>query len=75
MVATATTAGVLAAKVAANEDIRREQDALGLDREARLPFLCECTDVRCRAIVRRTAAEYAAARADGRDVLADGHPR
>lgn len=66
---------MLPAKIEANEEIRREQASLGMPVEARLPFLCECTDVGCRAIVRMTAAEYAAARKTERGVTAEGHPR
>ena len=62
-------------KVAANESLSVEQAELGLPEQEALPFLCECADVGCRAIVRLTAAEYATARAaPGRCVCATGHP-
>jgi hypothetical protein len=61
-------------KVEANERIRAEQTTLGLDDTERLPFLCECDDVLCRALVRLTADEYGEVRAaSGRYVVVEGH--
>jgi hypothetical protein len=66
---------VLPEKVAANERIRETQADLGLGDGDRLPFLCECDDVRCRTLVRLTVAEYRGVRATaGRGVVIDGHP-
>ena len=43
------------------------------DREAPVPFLCECSDDRCEELVRMTLDRYAAIR-DGADYLvAPGH--
>ena len=62
-------------KVEANERIRATQIELGLGDDQPLPFLCECSDVRCSAVIRITAADYTAARADGaRCVVIEGHP-
>jgi hypothetical protein len=71
----ATTPAVLQEKVEANESLRARQTELGLLPEQALPFLCECDDVTCRAIIRLTAAEYAAIRTtEGRCVCVEGHP-
>jgi hypothetical protein len=41
----------------------------------RLPFVCECDDVSCRALIRLITAEYAEARAGAdRCVVAASHP-
>lgn len=62
------------AKAAANERIRATQIELGIDSGNPLPFLCECDDLTCRAIIRLTAALYGEARAGGRFVVGEGHP-
>ncbi|HKU55911.1 MAG TPA: hypothetical protein VJP41_02715 [Gaiellaceae bacterium] len=57
----------------ANERIREAERELEppLDR---VPYLCECDDVRCREPLRLTAAEYERVRADGATfVIARGH--
>jgi hypothetical protein len=65
---------VLQGKVEANEVLRAEQTRLGMPAAQPLPFLCECADVRCRAIIRLTADEYAEARATPtRCVCVEGH--
>jgi hypothetical protein len=62
-------------KVEANERIRATQRELGLGDGDRLPFLCECDDVGCRALIRLTSAEYAEARASSeRYLVVEGHP-
>ena len=66
---------MLSEKVDANDRIRAKQTELGLPGDDALPFLCECHDVTCRALVRLTGAEYAEVRSSpGRCVVADGHP-
>jgi hypothetical protein len=63
-----------ARKVAANAELRRTQLELGVTGR-RLPFLCECSDVSCRAVVLLSAEAYELARADGeRCIVVDGHP-
>jgi hypothetical protein len=48
----------------ANERIRAAE--LGLDPPLeRVPYLCECDDIRCREPIRLTAAEYERIRGDG----------
>ena len=65
---------VLAAKVEANDHIRKTQAGLGLGDDDRLPFLCECDDVTCRSLIRLTAAEYAEVRVSpNRFVVVEGH--
>lgn len=57
----------------ANEHIRAAERELDppLDR---VPYLCECDDIRCREPIRLTAAEYERVRADGATfVIAHGH--
>jgi hypothetical protein len=57
----------------ANEHIRAAERELDppLDR---VPYLCECDDVRCREAIRLTAAEYERVRADGATfAIARGH--
>ena len=57
----------------ANERIRAAERELEppLDR---VPYLCECDDVRCRELIRLTAAEYERVRADGDTfAIAPGH--
>jgi hypothetical protein len=62
-------------KVEANERIRATQRELGLGDGDRLPFLCECRDTACRALVRLTVAEYAEVRAAAeRCLVVPGHP-
>ena len=57
---------------AANERINDKVRELGF--AGRLPFLCECEEPRCTAIVPLTHDEYERARGDGRTfLLAPGH--
>jgi hypothetical protein len=62
------------AKVEANERIRATQVELGIDDGSSLPFLCECEDTACRAVIRLTATAYSEARAAGRYIVAETHP-
>src|SRR6185437_10868514 len=61
--------GVSAERVARNDATFREaneaiaRSAAGVDIE-RVPFICECADERCTAIVRLSRAEYEEVRAD-----------
>jgi hypothetical protein len=64
---------VLPPKVEANERIHQTQAELGIGDSDRLPFLCECDDVRCHAIVRLTRREYQTVRSAGRCLIAQGH--
>ena len=65
---------MLREKIEANERIRQTQVELGLRGEERLPFLCECDDVSCRALVRLTVSEYAEVRGGmDRYVVIEGH--
>jgi hypothetical protein len=66
--------GMRNAKAEANERIRATQMELGIDNGNLLPFLCECNDATCRAIIRLTATAYGEARAGGRFVVDEGHP-
>ena len=52
----------------ANESVRRVQEELGMP-EGLMPFICECEDEACRAVVRMTQAEYEAIRAHARRFL------
>jgi hypothetical protein len=62
-------------KIEANEALRQRQIELGLAKGDRLPFLCECDDSSCRALIRLTSGEYRLARsAAGRYVVIEGHP-
>ena len=57
----------------ANEQIRAAERRLDppLDR---VPYLCECDDVRCREAIQLTAAEYERLRRDGATfAIAPGH--
>jgi hypothetical protein len=57
----------------ANEEIRTAERQLDppLDR---VPYLCECDDVRCHEPIRLTAAEYERVREDGATfAIAPGH--
>ena len=49
----------------ANEAIRAKADEYGALLDG-IPFLCECPDTACMAIVRLTPDQYAAVRADDR---------
>jgi hypothetical protein len=63
------------AKVEANESLRRTQAELGLADGDALPFLCECVDTSCRALVRMRATEYDRVRRGGaRCIVVNGHP-
>jgi hypothetical protein len=65
---------MLREKVEANERIRTAQIELGIGDGDRVPFLCECDDVRCRSLIRMTTAEYGEARATAtRCVVLEGH--
>jgi hypothetical protein len=56
----------------ANQEIR--DAAAKHDVRERVPFLCECADVRCTEIVRLSLADYDEVRADRtRFVVAPGH--
>jgi hypothetical protein len=56
----------------ANEEIHAAAGTLGFD--APIPFLCECTNERCTAVVRLSAADYAEIRSHPRRfVTAPGH--
>jgi hypothetical protein len=56
----------------ANDQIRLAADAHGFD--APIPFLCECANQRCTAVVRLTPAAYAEIRSHPRHfVTAPGH--
>jgi hypothetical protein len=58
----------------ANEQIRAAERQLDPPLE-RVPYLCECDDVRCREPIRLTAAEYERVREDGATfAIAPGHP-
>ena len=48
----------------ANEEIRAAERRPDPPLE-RVPYLCECEDIRCRESIRLTAAEYERVRADG----------
>jgi hypothetical protein len=52
---------------AANEQIEARRAELGV--EGRVPYLCECADERCRAVVRLSPQEYRAARVSERNLL------
>ncbi len=43
------------------------------DLDAHVPFICECDDSRCEALVRLTSAEYEAARSAADYLVAPGH--
>jgi hypothetical protein len=58
----------------ANESVRAVQEDLGMP-EGRMPFICECEDAECRAIIRMTQAAYEEMRSNPRRfVIAPGHP-
>ncbi len=60
----------------ANEEIREFAASIDVDDGRLLPFLCECADLECTAVVRLTAQEYEAVRRDSRlFVNAVGHER
>lgn len=55
----------------ANENIRRSAAAAEMEQ---VPFICECADERCTALLRMTPAEYERVRAGARwFVNAPGH--
>lgn len=57
----------------ANEQIRAAERKLDPPLE-RVPYLCECEDVRCQETVRLTAAEYERVREDGATfAISPGH--
>jgi hypothetical protein len=57
----------------ANESLEKKAGELGLSEE-RTPYLCECEDERCTAVIRLTREEYEAVRAHPkRFVMAPGH--
>ena len=59
---------------ASNEELAAVADALELDEGQLLPFLCECSDVGCTAILQLTRAEYEAVRRDAtRFITEAGH--
>jgi hypothetical protein len=51
----------------ANEHISAAAGAYGI--ESPIPFICECADARCSAIVRLTLEQYEEVRADSRHFL------
>jgi hypothetical protein len=51
----------------ANEHIGAAAGAYGID--SPVPFICECADARCSAIVRLTLEQYEEVRADSRHFL------
>jgi hypothetical protein len=53
---------------------RIAEEARSLDFDGPIPFLCECDDTTCYAIVRLDAAEYAERRATGRPIALPDHP-
>jgi hypothetical protein len=58
----------------ANEEIRTFAASIDVDDTRQLPFLCECADLECTAVVRLTAEEYEAIRSNPRTfVNARGH--
>jgi hypothetical protein len=66
---------MLAAKLEANARIYETQRELDFADDQKLPFLCECADVRCRQLILLTSGEYRAVRSvSGRSAVADGHP-
>ena len=60
-------------KIGANDRIRETQRDLGLGDGERLPFLCECDEAACRAIVQLTVKQYADHREAGARILRPGH--
>jgi hypothetical protein len=57
----------------ANEDIAKAAEKYDVDHDP-IPFLCECSDVSCRKVVRMPLASYEEVRADGRTFInAPGH--
>jgi hypothetical protein len=57
----------------ANESLEEKAGELGLSEE-RTPYLCECEDERCTAVIRLTREEYEAVRAHPkRFVMTPGH--
>ena len=60
----------------ANEEIRDFAASIDADDSRQLPFLCECADLECTAVVRLTAEEYEGIRSHPRTfVNARGHER
>lgn len=58
----------------ANERVEERLGELTLE-EGRSPFLCECEDIRCRAMLRLTREEYEQVRSrPNRFMIAPGHP-
>jgi hypothetical protein len=59
----------------ANEILEEKAGDLGFDEE-RTPYLCECEDERCTAVIQLTQEEYEAVRAHPkRFVMARGHQK
>jgi hypothetical protein len=55
----------------ANERLEESAQAYGVER---VPFLCECADVRCTEVLQLTIAEYEHVRENGRHFLSvPGH--
>ena len=58
---------------ARNERIASAAARHRFDREAPVPFLCECSDGRCEELLRMTIDRYRAARAAADFLVAPGH--
>ena len=50
----------------ANDSIEKTAKSQGLDRDAPIPFICECSDRACTQIIGLTLAEYEHVRSDPR---------
>jgi hypothetical protein len=58
----------------ANERVEQQLGELTLE-EGRSPFLCECEEIGCRAMIRLTREEYEGVRSrPNRFVVVPGHP-
>jgi len=58
---------------ARNERIAGAARRHHFDRNAPVPFLCECSDPGCEALLRITLAEYRSLRTTGASLVAPGH--